>query len=99
MDSPHHAVPEITRLTWSDPANQAEAIAIQANFSKLPPERLAGWIYTEKDYYRARNGMPDLDVLQSNMETQRDLGFLRTRINIRDFADLGMVREAAARIR
>jgi NitT/TauT family transport system substrate-binding protein len=90
----------IRAVRWfTDPANRKEAIAISAEFAKLPPERLEGWLFTEKDYYRDKNAFPNLAALQSNLETQRDLGFLKSRIDIAKFADLSMVREAAARIK
>ena len=90
----------IRAVRWfTDPANRKEAIAIHADFAKMPPERLEGWLFTEKDYYRDRNALPNLQSLQSNLETQRDLGFLKSKIEIGKFADLSIVREAAARIK
>jgi NitT/TauT family transport system substrate-binding protein len=90
----------VRAVRWfTDPANRQEAVAINANFAKMPAERLAGWLYTEKDYYRDRSALPNLEALQSNLETQRDLGFLKTKIDIAKFADLSLVKEAAARIK
>lgn len=83
---------------WSDPANRQEMLKVAADVSKRPAETWASWVFTEQDYYRDRNAMPDLDVLQSNLETQRDLGFLKTKIDIRKYADLSLVQEAVKRL-
>jgi hypothetical protein len=42
---------------------------------------------------------PNLDALQHNLQTQRELGFLKTTIDIRNHADLDMVDEAAKRLK
>jgi sulfonate transport system substrate-binding protein len=90
----------IRAVRWfTDPANHKEAVAIQANFAKIPAERVESWLFTEKDYYRDRNGRPNLDTLQSNLETQRELGFLKTRIDIKKYADLSLIEEAVKRIK
>lgn len=83
-------------LRWyTDPANRAEMIALVARESKLPPERFADWVFTKQDYYRDPNGLPDLDALQHNMETQRELGLLTTEIDVKSHADLSIVAAAA----
>jgi sulfonate transport system substrate-binding protein len=83
-------------LHWyTDPANRAEMIAIVARASKLPPERFADWVFSNKDYYRDPNGLPDLEALQHNMETQRALGLLSATIDVKSHADLSIVAAAA----
>jgi NitT/TauT family transport system substrate-binding protein len=84
---------------WTDPANRQEMLKVAADVSKRPAETWASWVFTEQDYYRDRNAMPDLDVLQSNIETQRDLGFLKTKIDIKKYADLSLVQEAVKRLK
>ena len=37
-----------------------------------PRERL-GWAYTDKDYFRDRNLMPNLEALQRNVDLTRNL--------------------------
>jgi NitT/TauT family transport system substrate-binding protein len=87
-------------LRWYiDPGNGGEVARIFARFTKLPPERFAGWIFTKKDYYRDPNGLPDLDTLQHNLDTQRDLGLLKETVAVRNYADLSIVTEAAARLK
>ena len=57
------------------------------------------WLFTSKEYARSPDLLPDLAALQSNIDAQRDLGFLKGPIDVRKYADLSIVREAAARLR
>jgi ABC-type nitrate/sulfonate/bicarbonate transport system substrate-binding protein len=84
---------------YLDPANHNEAVQIAARLLKQPPERFTGWLFTEKEYSRSRDLIPDLTALQSNIEVQRQLGFLKGPIGIPNYADLSLVREAAGRMK
>jgi NitT/TauT family transport system substrate-binding protein len=84
---------------YVDPANQAAVAEIAAKVAKQPAERFAGWLFTPKDYYRDRNLLPNLDALQTNMDLQRQLGFLDTKIDVASHADLSLVKEAAQRMK
>jgi NitT/TauT family transport system substrate-binding protein len=89
----------IRTVRWYvDPANHAAAVALIAAYNKQPPETL-GRLFTTADNYRDPNGEPDLAALQSNLDTQRQLGLLKNPIDIRKYADLGIVRAAAARLK
>lgn len=81
-----------------DRANHDSAVAIAARLTKQPPERFADWLFNNGDYYRDPNMLPDLVALQANIELQRDVGFLKAPINIRDHVDLGPIKEAAQRL-
>lgn len=83
---------------YTNPANQDEAIAIVARFTKIPAERFKGLVFTKRDYYRDPNGMPDLAMLQRNLDTQQKLGLLKEAPKVKDYADLGIIKEAAARL-
>ena len=50
-----------------------------------------------KDFYHDRNGIPDLDALQSNITMQRDLGFVKSELDVEKLADLSYIKEAAQR--
>lgn len=81
-----------------DPANRDEAVQLVVDATKQKPALYQSWVFTKQDYYRAPNGMPNLDVLQANIETQRDLGFLKTSFDVKQYADLTLVEEAAKRL-
>src|SRR5215813_1650916 len=84
---------------YLDPKNHDEAVQIAAKITKLRPELFAGWLFTNKEYSRSPDLLPDLAALQSNIDVQRDLGFLKTPIDVQKYADLSVVREAAQRLK
>jgi NitT/TauT family transport system substrate-binding protein len=79
------------------PANHKAAVAIAAKVTKQPEANFDGWLFTDKDYYRDLNMMPNLNALNANLKLTRDLGFLKTSIDIKQYADLSIVQEAAKR--
>lgn len=89
---------ELRALRWYlDPANRSQAVAILAQFAKQPESRY-DWAFTDKDFYRALNGRPNLDALQRNLAMQKEFGFLKTDIEVAKYADLSLVDEAAKRL-
>ena len=85
-------------LRWYlDPANHEAAVDIFARVTKQPRERL-GWAYTDKDYFRDRNLMPNLEALQRNVDLTRDLGFIKASVDVAKSSDLSLVQEAAKRL-
>ena len=92
---------DVLRVTrwYVDAANHDEAVQIIAQFTKRPPASFAGWLFTKKDYYRDPNGVPNLEVLQRNVDALRALGLTKGDMDIRKYVDLTLVQEAARRIR
>ena len=84
---------------YLDPKNHGEVAQIAARVTKQPPERFADWLFTDKDYARSPDLLPDLAALQANIEVQRDLGFLKGPIDVQKYTDLSIVREAAQRLK
>jgi len=84
---------------YLDPKNHDAAVQIAAKVTKLPPDRFASWLFTNKEYARSPDLLPDLAALQSNINVQRELGFLKGPIDIQKYADLSLVQEAAARMK
>jgi sulfonate transport system substrate-binding protein len=90
----------VRTIRWyMDPANHAAAVQIVSKFFKAPPENFDSWLFTNKDWYRNLDAIPDFDAMQAAINGQRDLGFIKASPDIKTYADLGMVKEAAARIR
>ncbi|MGC1466132.1 MAG: ABC transporter substrate-binding protein [Pseudolabrys sp.] len=83
---------------YIDPKNHDAAAEIASTLTKAPKERF-GWLFTKQDNYRDPNMLPDLDALQRNVDTVRDLGFVKKHIDIKKYADLSIVREAAKRLK
>jgi NitT/TauT family transport system substrate-binding protein len=83
---------------YLDPKNHAEVAQIASGFLKVPADRF-GWLFTKEDYYRDPNGLPDLDALQHNIDTTAELGFLKSRFDVKKYADLSIVQDAVKRLK
>ena len=83
---------------YLDPKNQKEAAEIAARVTKQPVERF-GWLFTNADYYRNPDMVPDLKALQSNVNITKDLGFVKDHIDVDKYADLSIVQEALKRLK
>ena len=89
----------IRALHWFyNPKNREQAIKIVADFTKRPPSEYSSWLFTHKDYYRNPNAIPNLPALQNNLNTQKELGFLKINIDVKKYSDLSLVEEAAKRV-
>jgi NitT/TauT family transport system substrate-binding protein len=85
-------------LRWLyDPANHKDAVALTAGYLKRPPALFDSWLFTNKDFFRDRDGKPDLKVVQSSIDKVKDLGFIKETIDVPKYADLSLVEEAAKR--
>ena len=87
----------ITRW-YIDPKNHDEAAKIASKITKAPPERF-GWLFTKDDTYRDPDLLPNLDALQKNVDTVKELGFVNKTIDVKKHADLSIVQEAIARLK
>jgi len=79
------------------PANRSDAIKICSRIAKQSVERFS-WVFTDHDYYRDPALLPDLAALQRNVDLTRDLGFIKSSVDVSKYSDLSVVREAAARL-
>ncbi len=88
----------IRTVRWyTDPKNHEEAVAIVSKLNKAPPERM-GWAFGSRDQFRDPNCMPNLAALQSNLQLQKQVGLLNGDIDVKKYADVSMVQEAAKRL-
>jgi len=83
---------------FMDPKNHDEVMKIAAKVTKAPPERF-GWLFTKQDYYRNPDMLPNLDALQSNINTTHELGFIKATLDVKKYTDLSLAKEAAARLK
>ena len=80
-----------------NPANRKDALALVARVTKRPESNFADWLFTHDDYFHDPDARPNLTALQSNLNVQKDLGFLKMEIDVNKFADLSLVNDAAKR--
>jgi NitT/TauT family transport system substrate-binding protein len=83
---------------YLDPKNHDEVAKIASQMLKVPPERL-GWLFTKQDNYRSPDAMPDLEALQSNIDTAAELGFLKSSFDVKKYSDLSIIEEATKRLK
>ncbi len=83
---------------FMDPKNHDEVAKIASKVTKAPPERF-GWLFTKQDYYRNPDMLPNLDALQSNINTTKDLGFIKAPLDVKKYTDLSLVQDAAKRLK
>ncbi|HZQ13609.1 MAG TPA: ABC transporter substrate-binding protein [Pseudolabrys sp.] len=83
---------------YLDPKNHDEVAKIASALTKVPPERF-GWLFTKQDTYRDIDLLPNLEALQRNVDTTRELGFVKNKIDVAGHSDLSLVKEAAARLK
>lgn len=82
-----------------DPGNRPEALAIMSRIARQPVAAFADWVFTKNDDYRDLDLRPNLDAMQRNIDVQRELGLLKIQLEVRKYADLSLVEEAAKRPR
>ena len=83
---------------YLDPKNHDDVVAIAARLTRQPPDRF-GWLFTHEDDYRDPNMVPDLAALQRNMQVMKDLGIVRSVLDVSKHADLSLIEEAARRLK
>jgi sulfonate transport system substrate-binding protein len=81
------------------PENRAEVLAIITQVTKAPAAEFSDWLFTKQDDYRDPDVRPNLAAIQKDLDLQKEVGLLKTRIDINKYADLSLVDEAAKRPR
>ena len=89
----------IRAVRWFiDPKNHETAVAITADVTKLPKDRL-GFAFTKEDFYHSPDGRPELDSVQREINEAVKLGVLPKAVDIRPkYVDLSLIEEAKKRI-
>jgi NitT/TauT family transport system substrate-binding protein len=91
---------DMLRITrwYEDPKNHDEVTQIASRITKQPAASF-GWAFTKQDTYRDPNLVPNLEALQRNVDTTRELGFVKKKIDIKAYTDLSLVQDAAKRFK
>jgi sulfonate transport system substrate-binding protein len=82
----------------SDPAHHDEAVTLISEATKQKPSLYASWVFTKQDYYRDPRALPNLEALQANVDLAHKLGFLRSDLIVKKYADLSIAEDAARRL-
>ena len=81
-----------------DPKTRPDAIRLLSDVSKVPVERYADWVYSDKDYYYDPKAMVDVRRLQKNVDDMKRAGIVPAAIDVAPYVDQSLAEEAAARI-
>jgi NitT/TauT family transport system substrate-binding protein len=91
-----------TERRYLDPKNHDEAVKIAAEVSKVPASVWKSWLFKKAgqtgDYYRDRDGMPDISGLQKSIDEEVKYGLLKQNVDIKKYVDLSLVRDAVKRL-
>ena len=75
------------------------AIALVAAFTKAPASRFDSWMFTKDDEFRDPRGIPKLADFQRAIDVEHEFGLIQKTIDANHYADLSLVKEAAARLK
>jgi ABC-type nitrate/sulfonate/bicarbonate transport system substrate-binding protein len=88
---------------YLDPKNHDDAVKAAMAVTKTPKQLWDSWLFKKDgqkgDYYRSRDGKPDIDALQKVIDLQVKYGFLKRDIDVKKYVDLSLVEEAVKRLR
>jgi sulfonate transport system substrate-binding protein len=88
---------------YFDAKNHADAVKIASDLTKLPADRWDSWLFKKDgqdgDYFRDPNGRPDMEALQKSIDLQVEYGFLKQRIEVKNYVDLSLMEEAVKRLK
>ncbi|MGH7034795.1 MAG: ABC transporter substrate-binding protein [Stellaceae bacterium] len=82
-----------------DPKTRMDAARQLSDISKIPLDRLASWVYTDKDYYYPPDAATDVKRLQKNITDMAKVGVIPKAIEVAPYVDLSLVEAAAARVK
>ena len=89
----------VRTVRWfTDPKNHEAAIQLASELTKQPPAQLQR-LFTKGDNYRSPNAEPNLEALQHSLDLQHEMGIQKTPIEIKKYADVSLVHEAASRVK
>jgi NitT/TauT family transport system substrate-binding protein len=81
-----------------DPKNRPAMLKVVAKVSKRAEKDFEGWVFTERDTYRPRDGAIDVALLQKNIDDLHRLGILPGTIDAKKHTDMSLIAEAKKRL-
>ncbi|HKT20637.1 MAG TPA: ABC transporter substrate-binding protein [Stellaceae bacterium] len=88
---------------YENPANHEEAVQIAVKVSKIPAPVWQSWLFKKDgqkgDYFRDPQGKPDVVDMQKTIDEQVKYGYLKQRIEVKNYVDLSLVDAADKRLK
>jgi len=86
------------RRYFIDPKNHHEVVDLVSRVTKQPAAQLDSWLFTKDDFYRAPDGVLDINILQDNIDKMVQLGFLKNGLDAKKYQDFSLIKEAAEKL-
>ncbi len=67
--------------------------------TKIPAEQLTTWAFTKKGPYRNPDAIPDLAMIQRDVDDMTTLGLIKGHIDVKPYMDTSLAVEARPRVR
>lgn len=80
------------------PGSREQVLATLSKVTKRPAKNYASWAFTKTDNYREPNAMVNVGRMQKNVDDLVRLGILKQGVTVKDYVDLSIAQEAAARV-
>ena len=82
-----------------DPKNRDEMVEIAAKMQNVPPAGPKRWWNTKEDFYRARDGLPNIAGMKKEISMLQQFGILEKAADIDRWVTLSYMKAAAANYR
>lgn len=83
---------------FADPANHGQAVAVLAQVTKIPVERLANWAFTKKGPTRNPDAIPKIAMIQRDVDDMTTLGLVKGHVAVKPYMDTSLAQEAKQRL-
>lgn len=83
---------------FADPANHDQAVAVLSQVTKIPAAQLTSWAFTKKGPYRNPDAIPDLAMIQRDVDDMATLGLVKGHVDVKPYMDTSLAKEAALRL-
>jgi sulfonate transport system substrate-binding protein len=87
-----------SRRWFLDPKNRDDAIKLVSGVTKRPPASYQSWLLTNRDWFRDPNGMPNVDMIQRNIDASVKAKTLDAGLSVKDYVDTSFLQEARKRV-
>ena len=78
-----------------DPENQEEAARLVAKYTRRSVDFYKPWVFKKgKDFYRDRDGIPDMDALQKNVDLLYEMQFIKKKLDTKQYLNLSYIQAA-----
>jgi ABC-type nitrate/sulfonate/bicarbonate transport system substrate-binding protein len=82
-----------------DPANREKVIQIAAKVTKAPASVFEKYLLTKDDTYRVPDGIPQVSLIQSNIDALYKYHLIKNDLKIAPYIDASLIEEAGKRLK